>query len=183
MRRFLFAAAVAWGFWAAVSLWNFEFLGGLAVPALLLVLPDFYLKYWNFVEWPVLVSLFCACMAGGLVHLMAPSVPLGSKVLVVNIVLLCVLVLSADFRKNHLMDAAVRAANAECFGSRSVISSVGIAGEEFQFDVHAVYRKGSEVFVWSYRDLSFFKIPETISRNLNLMGCEKNASDEQGLPF
>ncbi len=185
MSRLLIAAAVTWGFWAIVSLWNLGFLGGFTVPVLLFFLPEFYLKYWNFVEWPLLMSFLCAGVAGGLVYLIAPSMPLGLKMLVVNIMVLCVFVLSADLKRSHLMDSAVRAAKAECFDSRSFISSVGIAGEDFQFDVHAVYRKGSEIFVWSYRDQSFFKIPETISRNLNLMGCKTNAfhRPEQVPPF
>ena len=85
-------------------------------------------------------------MEGLLLSLTVPPVFFGLKVLVVKIALLCVFVLSANFRITHLMGAAVRTTNADCFDSRSFISSVGIAGYEFKFDVHAVYRKCSEIF-------------------------------------
>lgn len=169
--RFFGAVATVWFFWAAASLWNFQFLGGFAFPPLLFLLPGYYFKYWGFVWLPFLAGLSCAVVAGILVHRAEPLESLSWKLLVANFAFLFFFVLSAEVRTSQLMSAAVDAANADCFDSRFFSSSVAIAGEEFQFDVHAVYRKDGDVFIWSYRDTAFFRVPETIYRNLDLMGC------------
>lgn len=137
-------------------------------------------KYWNFTWLPFLIGLSCAVVAGIVAHRAEPLEALSWKVFAANLAFVFAFVISAEVRRNQLMNAAVDAANADCFASRLFISSATIGGEELQFDVHAVYRKDSDVFIWSYRDAAFFKIPETTYRNLDLMKCKTSRALEAG---
>ena len=161
---------VSWVFWTVVSFYNFSFLSGLIIPIIWPFLGNSYLQFLPFALLPLVGALVAMVIAMVGLRLVKARPLLGAVVLV-NLAFLAAFVGVAELQRAQLMDRAIAEANPDCFKTRSFGSSLASAGNEFGSNPHAVYRKDGRFFVWSYRDLGFFEIPETISRNLNLGQC------------
>jgi len=159
-----------WLFWAAVSLLNFSFLGGLAIPPLLF-LGDFYLKSLSFAIWPAVVAS-CAATVIAIRLFRNGKGSLVNKTIGINAIFLVAFLASAEVRTAIAMRTAAQELRFDCFDGRPFFVSLLRAGEEFQFRPHAVGNIGSEFYLWSYRDMRFFPVPESIWKNLELGRCE-----------
>jgi hypothetical protein len=169
--RLLTILLATWLFWLLVSFWNFGFLMPFGVPLLLPFAPRFYAPFENFFHWPLRVGAGAALITA-LVFIGIPrGILLFVATLAVNLAFLVAFVSTAEIRHFQSVAAALSEVQPDCSQSRSFLSSLSIAGGEFQTDPHGVYRKGDRVFLWSYRDQAFFEVPVTIYKNLDLGRC------------
>lgn len=168
---------LTWLFWMVISLWNFRFLLGVAFPPLIFLLPSFYLKYFDFLIVPIVVGIVGMGFAiRAVFERLTDDDAVFQSVVLINLGFLAPFVAAAEVQKRVLIAATLPSSAVECFSSRSFPSSVAIAGLPFQSDVHAVYVKGGEVFLWSYRNLAFSPAPKTTYRNVNWLGCSSAVS-------
>lgn len=55
----------------------------------------------------------------------------------------------------------------DCLDAGSFIAAVQGGSPEFQFDLHAAFHKGPDMYAWSFRQRDFYKLPETIGQNVS----------------
>jgi hypothetical protein len=162
-----------WLFWLAVSSWNFGLLGGLLLLPVLPLSPavlDYYGRFLDFLFLPIglaaaVAVVFIARRGRGRSTIVTTALA--------NAIFLATLLLAAEGWRYVVMHRALAAAEPDCWYARSFVSSIALGGKEFNTSSHALYRKANRVFVWSYRDIGFFEVPETTYRNLgNVDDCQ-----------
>lgn len=145
-------------FWCLVSLVNFGFLGILAFPPLLLLIPAWIGKFQAFLLPPLGVAGAVGLVVAGLWILLnrrmkKPWVDFAGPY-VANAAFLAAFMISAEEHKSHLIDQALAGHAPECVYVRSFWSSVRWAGDSWH--AHAVYVENGRKFYWSYSELGFF---------------------------
>lgn len=55
----------------------------------------------------------------------------------------------------------------DCLDAGSFMAAVLGGSPEFQFDLHAAFHKGADMYAWSFRQRDFYKLPETIVQNVS----------------
>ncbi len=75
--------------------------------------------------------------------------------------------IAAALSANFFQTRTIAALAPDCFRRGSFWHSVQIAGEEFQFDTHVIARKYGVVYGWSFKELDFYPIPESVTINLD----------------
>lgn len=143
-------------FWFAVSLLNFDLLGGLAIPPLAL----FYLKFAPFLFIPVVLSLVSAWLLSKLVRLRGA--------LMFNIVFFVLLLFFGGLFKNVLIWWNLRGHSPQCVDYGSFAKSSLAPGRNFFGN--GIYEEGGKVFLWSYSALSFYEASPRLAVNFS---CRK----------
>jgi hypothetical protein len=72
-----------------------------------------------------------------------------------------------EIRARVLQMANIEKMNFDCVRFKSFTKSIAIAEEEFQFDYHTSGQIGKDVYGWSYKELNFYKVPASVSPNLD----------------
>ena len=150
-------------FWAVVSLANFSLLGGLAIPPL-----AFYARLIPFLTVPVAVCLAVAALAMRALPKLAPSINRTYAPLVFNLLVLLLLVPTADVYKNHLIDQHLIGHMPHCVGYGSFRASAFESGRNFVGN--GIYEEGGKVYLWSYSERQFFEASPGLARNFS---CRK----------
>ena len=164
------AILTTWLFWATFAVaTNPTFFGGLIFPPLLLPLPDFYLRWLDFILIPAALGAVAASIVSMVIQRWDFPVSRLLAVLGANAAFLAVFLAAAEVRSAMLMDGG---GQSECFDRTAFVTSLGFAGHEFQTDVHAVRIRGGTVEFWSYSELGWYSVPETIYRNIDVGACQ-----------
>jgi hypothetical protein len=143
-------------FWFVVSLFNFEFLGGLAIP----IFAIFYVKFLPFLVIPVTLSVVGVALLSKRLSLRSP--------LVLNAALLILLLLFGDLFKNLLIWQHLRGHTPQCVDYGSFVKSALVPDRNF-FG-HGIYEEAGKVYLWSYSSLSFYEASPTLMVNFS---CRK----------
>lgn len=172
MRAPLAFLLTSWMFWIAFSaVFNHLFLPGLLFPPLLWAMFPFTFRFSGFLALPLVLAV---TMAGIVFLALFRSYSLSRPIfqaIAVNAAFLLILFGASEFRKNSIIKALADRAGADCVQINSFVDSVQHLGSKPAFHPHAAYRRGNEVYLWSYRNQNFFPVPETISRNIELGRC------------
>jgi hypothetical protein len=140
-------------FWFAVSLLNFNFLIGLAIP----VLAIFYFKFFAFLLIPLALSAACVAFISKQLALRQP--------LILNAIFLILILFIGDLFKNTLIWWQLRDHNPQCVDYGSFTRSVFLPNN--QFVGHAIFEEGGYVFLWSYSTMSFYAARPNLAVNFS----------------
>lgn len=161
------AILATWLFWLAISFWNPGLLGALPLLPVLPLTPAALNYYGRFLDFLFLPIGLAAAMAAIFIVRRARGRSTIVTTVLANAIFLATLLLAAEGWRYIAMHRALAAAEPDCWYVRPFITSIAIGGREFNHASHALYRKGDQIFVWSYRDVGFFEVPETTYRNLD----------------
>lgn len=82
--------------------------------------------------------------------------------------------LVAAWWSNHQQSEALAAMQPDCVVRFSFWHSLGIKGEEFQFDLHLMAFKDGQLFGWSYREMKLYVVPpDSAINNGTLAYCQQ----------
>ncbi|MGC4061388.1 MAG: hypothetical protein QM749_11320 [Aquabacterium sp.] len=151
-------------FWAALSLVNFNLLGGLAVPPLAL----YDLRFVPFLALPLVVSVAVAAIAKLVLARLAPTINRKCGVFVFNAIVLLVLVPTANAYKNHLIANQLAGHTPQCIEYGSFRASVFDSGRNFLGN--GLYEEEGRVYLWSYSERRFFEAEPNLAKNFS---CRK----------
>jgi len=157
-------------FWAAISLLNFNFLGWLAIPPILIFLHRPPSNFLPFILPPLALTIAVGVAVVVLLKFRWPKVLTSFFVTswgiyLVNALFLLTFVTAADIYKNHLISKSLEGHKPECIVVRSFLSSMLNAGEEFQFKAHAFFKEDERNYYWSYSKQNFFPGNERLDNN------------------
>ncbi|WP_428737696.1 hypothetical protein [Sulfurimonas sp.] len=155
-------------FWALFSFYNINLLGAFLIPPLLLLVPDFYAKFFPFLVLPFIISLLLTSLTTFLTYRYWSQYIKGYSPLAYNFLFLVFFLLSANYYKNILILDRLQKYNVNYAYVNSFLYSVYIASEEYQFNSHAVFYKNEKLYLWSYRDLDFYICPENARNNISI---------------
>lgn len=151
---------------------NRDLLGAwLSITALLPVgLPLFGLfawsKFYGFLAWPLLCATLVSATAVAVWTSRLTGRPrlLWPTVLVVSFFATFVAV--GEFRFHRDVRSAAERLSPDCLDAGSLLDALASGVGHGRFSLHAAARKGSETFGWSFRKRDFYKVPETVDRNV-----------------
>lgn len=126
-------------------------------------------RHIDFLGPPLLGAAGVAVFCAGLVGVIARRAPLVVHVTVLFSIFGGVFLVWAESRRSHLMEAAIAAIAPDCSRQSSFLGSMRSAGAWPQFFVHAILKKGSSTQIWSYREMKFVDLPESVRANVE--GC------------
>lgn len=174
MSDYVISAFLTWLFWLMFSLINFSFLFWIPFFPFVFLAP-IAVRIFPFVFGvmlvPLLFSIFVTLIVGMIFAWRFQNIPIVGKVLILNMLFLIALVTSTNVLVGRQINAAISELPHDCFEKRGFLSSLSIAGQEYQFETHAYYRDRGVYYAWSYSEESFFELPNSISRNLNFQNC------------
>jgi len=140
-------------FWFVVSLFNFEFLAGLAIPFLAI----FYIKFIPFLLIPVVLTIVSIALLSKHFSLRSP--------LALNAAFLILTLLFGGLFKNSLIWLHLRDHSPQCVDYGSFAKSVFMPNRNF-FG-HGIYEENGKVYLWSYSKLSFYEASPNLAVNFS----------------
>lgn len=154
---------------AALSLLNFDLLAGLAIPPLLF--DEFYSRFSHLAAIPLLIA---GAGSGALTWLLfrRDFSNASVKSVAINAFFYVTFLIVADHLGRCEMREQAAALGAECTAGQSLLASISRHGEEVQDNPHAVAIANGQVLIWSYREMRFFPVDQSLWQNLNLGDCE-----------
>ncbi|HEY4373181.1 MAG TPA: hypothetical protein VGN52_14715 [Burkholderiales bacterium] len=153
-------AFVTYVVWAVFSIFSFNMLYPLALPALLPMLFERYVQFLPFMGPPLgyalmISALVCACVL--------PFVPPRSRrwgaPFLFNVLLLTSTLAFAEGRRYLLMQEDLRLHTPSCVDTETFLSSLAAGWEDFQFHIHGVIVEDGVTYLWSYRKMRFMPQP------------------------
>lgn len=147
--------AMTYLFWVAVSLLNIEFLGVLAVPVLAFSVSTFFSKFLPFMLPPLVFGIVIAAIAILTLRKLRPTSDGRLRAFIFNATLLAVLVITAEFYKDYLIDRALDGRHPTCASTHSFISSLQKAGRLWRGSSHAYIEEEGKRYHWSYSERRF----------------------------
>jgi len=182
IKKILIIAGISWLFLFIFSLVNFSFLGGLSLP-LFLFFPslyiEFYGKFFGFLITPLVLSLcLFSLITFGLFYFKLLE-KIYIKTFWINLLFWIIIISTFEIYSALQIEMGAEKLKIktnktiECFYRNSFLHSLNIAGKELQFDAHSVIVIDNTPYLWSYREQSFYSLPPTIYRNINLGKCRK----------
>jgi len=157
-------------FWALLSLFNFELLGGLAIPVMFLA-DDFsyYDKFFPFLLPPLTDALIVTIATAVSAVLVFPWFRMSSTgknwlTFLLNLTFLTTFLFTAENHKNLLIGKALKNHKPDCISIYPFLSSLSFGGQEHR-SAHALFTEGGKTYFWSYSKLGFFEGQEGLSIN------------------
>ena len=147
-----------------MSLVNFSLLGGLAIPPLAL----YYFRFIPFLAWPLVASVAVATNALFVLAKVAPTHNRKVELLGFNLLVLLLLVPTANAYKNHLMDKELVGHTPQCIEYGSFRASAFESGRNFVGN--GLYEENGKVRLWSYSEQRFFEARPDLAKNFS---CRK----------
>ncbi len=163
VNKFFKVVFFTWAFWSVIFSINFDFLWG---PFFIFTAKHHYTTYHEILTLPLIVAFTVTIVF--VVVLRKMRNPTLLNICAVNVIFLSTLLLSAENYKVAKVTNSARQLGYDRLVQQSFLKSVLYSGHEFQMCVHALLCKDNETWIWSYREMNFFLIPETISRNVGI---------------
>lgn len=123
-------------------------------------------RYIDFLGPPLLGAAGVAVICAGLVGVIARRAPLMVHLAVFLSIFGGVLLVWAESRRSHLMQAGLSAIAPDCSRQISFLGSMRAAGAWPQFSVHAILKKGNSIQIWSYREMKFVELADRARANI-----------------
>lgn len=144
-------------FWATVSLVNFELLGFLVIPPVVLFFPETIGKFLPFILPPLAVALAVGVIVTAFV-LKRSRVNRHVAPFIFNACVLFTFIVSAEVYRYHLMTQSLLDHKPSHLYSSSFLNSV-ITYRTYFRGPHASFDENGKTYLWSYSECKYFQVP------------------------
>ncbi len=156
-------------FWTVFSFCNFNFFFVFIFPPLIFVGNNIYTKFIPFIL-PSFIFSVVVTIIFFYVFNMFKILNKYKKIfpILLNFIFLFFFICSSTIYRNILIQDELIKYNVKYAFVNSFITSLKIAGKEWQFDSHAAFYKDDNLYLWSFRDMNFYLCPRSVMNNISI---------------